>query len=106
MDPLCRPVEAVLEVEAAAAPVPAPAPAEPGQYEEAQLLKDEVLIDDVGKPLNVVPSARGADESARGHLITMPSLCQQVRHPRHGIPSISVCCPILYFNRQWYILLL
>ena len=78
MDAFCRAVEAVLEIEAAAAPAPAAPPAEPGQYEEAKLLKDEVLIDNVGKPLNIVPSARGADESARGHLTTEPSLCQQV----------------------------
>ena len=45
------------------------------------MLSDEVLMNDVGKPLNVVPSARGADESARGHLQTHPTLCQQVRHP-------------------------
>ena len=76
-----RPIEAILEVEAPAAAAPAGGAAEPAQYEEAQLLKDEVLIDDAGKAMNTVPSARGADESARGCLITQPSLCQQVQLP-------------------------
>ena len=68
-------------VEAPAVTAPAAAAAGTAQLEEAQVLSDEVLMDDVGKPLTVVVSARGADESARGHLVTQPSLCQQVRLP-------------------------
>ena len=78
---LHRPIEAVLEVESPPAPAaPATAAAaEPADYDEGQPLSDEIVLSDAGKPLNTVPSARGADESARGHLRTEPSLCQQVR---------------------------
>ena len=79
---LYRPIEAVLEVESLPAPAtPATAAAaEPAEDDdEGQPLSDEVVMSDAGNPLNAVPSARGADESARGHLRTEPSLCQQVR---------------------------
>ena len=78
-----RPIEAVLEVESPPAPAASAtataAAAEPADYDEGQPLSDEIVLSDAGKPLNAVPSARGADESARGHLRTEPSLCQQVR---------------------------
>jgi len=81
---LCRPIEALLEVEApphpaATAAAPSGAAADPEMYDEGQPLKDEVVMSDAGRPLNTVPSARGADESAKGHLKTQPSLCQLVK---------------------------
>ena len=84
MQSLCSPIEAVLEVEtpphpAATAAAPSEAAADPEMYDEAQPLKDEVVMSDAGRPLNVVPSARGTDESAKGHLKTQPSLCQLVK---------------------------
>ena len=77
---VCRPIEAVLEVEAPVAPAQAAADAEPAQQDDAQPLSDEIVMNDAGKPLNAVPSARGADESAKGCLMCQPSLCQQVPH--------------------------
>lgn len=81
---LYRPIEAVLEVESLPAPATsataaAAEPADDDDDDKGQPLSDEIVMSDAGKPLNAVPSARGADESARGHLRTEPSLCQQVR---------------------------
>ena len=78
----------MLEVESLPAPATA---AEPADYDdEGQPLSDEIIMSDAGKPLNAVPSARGADESARGHLRTEPSLCQQVRLAlSNGLQSLS-----------------
>lgn len=83
MQYLCRPIEALLEVEAsphpaATAAAPSGAAADPELYDEGQPLKDEVIMSDAGRPLNIVPSARGADESAKGHLKSQPGLCQLV----------------------------
>ena len=64
------------------------------------MLKDEIVIDDAGKAMNTVPSARGADESARGCLITQPSLCQQVRFPSHSVSRILYGSHYI-FTPQW-----
>ena len=68
---LPRPIEATLEVDL-------PPGGETAKQEEAQLADTEILLNDAGRPINSVPSARGAVDSAKGHLNTQPSLCQQV----------------------------
>ena len=105
---LHRPIEAVLEVEsppAPAAPPPAAAAAaaaaEPADYDEGQPLSDEIVLSDAGKPLNAVPSARGADESARGHLRTEPSLCQQVRLALSKGLQLEQACLIVTARVLW-----
>ena len=70
---LPRPIEATLEVEL-------PPGDELAKQEEPQPADTEILLNDAGRPLNAVPSARGAVDSAKGHLNTQPSLCQQVGH--------------------------
>ena len=57
-----------------------PPSGETAKQEEAQLADTEILLNDAGRPLNVVPSARGAVDSAKGHLNIQPSLCLQVSH--------------------------
>lgn len=70
---LSRPIEAALEVEL-------PPDGELAKQEETQPADAEILLNDAGRPINAVPSARGTVDSAKGHLNTQPSLCQQVGH--------------------------
>ena len=83
---LPRPIMATLEVEL-------PPCGETAKQEEAQPADTEILLNDAGRPINAVPSARGAVDSAKGHLDTQPSLCQQVGHmpqspPRQDIQAL------------------
>ena len=77
---LPRPIMATLEVEL-------PPCGETAKQEEAQPADTEILLNDAGRPINAVPSARGAVDSAKGHLDTQPSLCQQVGHMPQSPPS-------------------
>ena len=70
---LPRPIEATLEVDL-------PLGGETAKQEEAQPADTEILLNDAGRPINAAPSARGAVDSAKGHLNTQPSLCQQVKY--------------------------
>ena len=76
---LPRPIEAALEVEL-------PPGGDLAKQEESQPANTEILLNDAGRPINAVPSARGAVDSAKGHLNTQPSLCQQVGHIQQDSP--------------------